>query len=158
MKIAMDGTHRRPNGEIIAAFTADETREMVEEIHRLGCQVAPHTYGREAVLNAARAGVDLIVHAFYMDDEYIEAMLESSSTLAPTMTFPKNTVDFCQPHDPAITTGYAGYCARTLVLGARYCAERARLVCPLPAAATAGSPRPPPTANGMHANWSYWSS
>lgn len=117
IKIAMDGTHRRPNGEIIAAFTADETREMVDEIHRLGCQVATHAYGREAVLNAARAGVDLIFHAFYMDDACIEAMLESGSTLAPTMTFPKNTVDFCQPHDPAITTGYAGYCARTLELG-----------------------------------------
>jgi imidazolonepropionase-like amidohydrolase len=33
------------------------------------------------------------------------------------MTFPQNTVDFCQPHDPAITTGYAGYCARTLEIG-----------------------------------------
>ncbi|MCI0916264.1 amidohydrolase family protein [Pseudomonas stutzeri] len=118
MKIAMDGTHRRPNGEIIAAFTADETREMAEEIHRLGCQVATHAYGREAVLNAAKAGVDLIFHAFYMDDECIEAILQSGSTLAPTMTFPKNTVDFCQPHDPAISTGYAGYCARTLELGA----------------------------------------
>lgn len=118
IKIAMDGTHRRPNGEIIAAFTADETRQMVEEIHRLGCLVATHAYGREAVMNAARAGVDLIFHAFYMDDACIEAILESGSTLAPTMTFPKNTVDFCQPHDPAISTGYAGYCARTLELGA----------------------------------------
>lgn len=118
IKIAMDGTHRRPNGEIIAAFTADETREMVEEAHRLGCKVATHAYGREAVMYAARAGVDLVFHAFYMDDDCIEALLEAGSILAPTMTFPQNTVDFCQPHDPAIATGYAGYCARTLELGA----------------------------------------
>lgn len=117
IKIAMDGTHRRPNGEIIAAFTADETREMVEEAHRLGCKVATHAYGREAVMYAARAGVDLVFHAFYMDDDCIEALLEAGSILAPTMTFPQNTVDFCQPHDPAIATGYAGYCARTLELG-----------------------------------------
>jgi imidazolonepropionase-like amidohydrolase len=83
IKIAMDGTHRRPNGEIIAAFTADETREMVEEIHRLGCLAATHAYGREALMNAARAGVDLIFHAFYMDDDCIDAILESGSTLAP---------------------------------------------------------------------------
>ncbi|SFT88239.1 metal-dependent hydrolase family protein [Pseudomonas marincola] len=117
IKIAMDGTHRRPNGEIIAAFTAEETYEMVEEAHRLGCKVATHAYGREAVMYAAKAGVDLVFHAFYMDDACIEALLESGSILAPTMTFPQNTVDFCQPHDPAITTGYAGYCARTLEVG-----------------------------------------
>ena len=117
IKIAMDGTHRRPNGEIIAAFTADETREMVDEAHRLGCKVATHAYGREAVMYAARAGVDLVFHAFYMDDACIEALLDAGSIVAPTMTFPQNTVDFCQPHDPAITTGYAGYCARTLEVG-----------------------------------------
>ena len=33
------------------------------------------------------------------------------------MTFPRNTVDFCQPHDPAISTRYASYCARTLEVG-----------------------------------------
>jgi imidazolonepropionase-like amidohydrolase len=104
IKIAMDGTHRRPN-------------EMVEEAHRLGCKVATHAYGREAVMYAARAGVDLVFHAFYMDDACIEALLEAGSILAPTMTFPQNTVDFCQPHDPAISTGYAGYCARTLEVG-----------------------------------------
>lgn len=117
IKIAMDGTHRRPNGEIIAAFTADETKEMVDEAHRLGCKVATHAYGREAVMYAAKAGVDLVFHAFYMDDACIEALLEAGSILAPTMTFPQNTVDFCQPHDPAISTGYAGYCARTLEVG-----------------------------------------
>ncbi|WP_426159665.1 amidohydrolase family protein [Pseudomonas sp. TSRC2-2] len=117
IKIAMDGTHRRPNGEIIAAFTADETLEMVDEAHRLGCKVATHAYGREAVMYAARAGVDLVFHAFYMDDACIEALLDAGSIVAPTMTFPQNTVDFCQPHDPAITSGYAGYCARTLEVG-----------------------------------------
>ncbi|GLK91204.1 metal-dependent hydrolase family protein [Pseudomonas turukhanskensis] len=119
IKIAMDGTHRRPNGEIIAAFTADETKEMVDEAHRLGCKVATHAYGREAVMYAAKAGVDLVFHAFYMDDACIEALLQAGSILAPTMTFPQNTVDFCQPHDPAITTGYAGYCARTLEVGSQ---------------------------------------
>ncbi|WAH55774.1 amidohydrolase family protein [Pseudomonas silvicola] len=117
IKIAMDGTHRRPDGSIVAAFTADETREMVDEAHRLGCKVATHAYGREAVLYAAKAGVDLVFHAFYMDDDCIEALLQAGSILAPTMTFPQNTVDFCQPHDPAISTGYAAYCARTLEVG-----------------------------------------
>ncbi len=119
IKIAMDGTHRRPNGEIIAAFTADETKEMVDEAHRLGCKVATHAYGREAVMYAAKAGVDLVFHGFYMDDACIDALLEAGSILAPTMTFPQNTVDFCQPHDPAITTGYAACCARTLEVGSQ---------------------------------------
>jgi hypothetical protein len=31
VKIAMDGIHRRPNGELVAAFTLDETKAMVDE-------------------------------------------------------------------------------------------------------------------------------
>ena len=67
-----------------------------------------HARGREAVLYAARAGVDLIFHAYYLDDECIEAMLESGSAIGPTLTFPRNIVDFTQPHEPAATKGRIG--------------------------------------------------
>jgi imidazolonepropionase-like amidohydrolase len=107
VKIAMDGTHFREDGTHIAAFTQEETTAMVEEIHRLGKKVATHAYGREAVLYAARAGVDAIFHAFYMDDECIEAILKSGSRVAPTLTFLRNTIDFAQSYERATTSGYA---------------------------------------------------
>jgi imidazolonepropionase-like amidohydrolase len=105
VKIALDGFHRRPDGEFVAAFTQDETTAMVEEIHRQGKKAVVHARGREATLYAARAGVDLIFHAYYLDDECLEAMLRTGSAIGPTLTFPRNIVDFTQPHEPAHIKG-----------------------------------------------------
>ena len=105
IKIALDGVQRRPDGEFIAAFNQDETSAMVTEAHRLGRKVVVHARGREAALYAARAGVDLIFHAYYLDQECIDAMLESGSAIGPTLTFPRNIVDFTRPTEPAYLKG-----------------------------------------------------
>src|SRR6266403_1296604 len=105
IKIALDGIQRRENGELVAAFTQDETEIMVRETHRLGKKAIAHARGREATLYAARSGVDLIFHANHLDDECIAAMLETGSTVCPTLTHPRNTIDFTQPHDPAFQRG-----------------------------------------------------
>jgi imidazolonepropionase-like amidohydrolase len=101
IKIALDGIQRRENGELVAAFTQDETEIMVRETHRLGKKAIAHARGREATLYAARSGVDLIFHANHLDGECIEAMLQTGSVVCPTLTHPRNTIDFTQPHDPA---------------------------------------------------------
>src|ERR1051326_4746766 len=77
VKIALDGIQRRPDGELIAAFTQEETDIITREAHRLGRKVISHSVGREATLYAARAGIDLIFHGFDLDDECIAAMLEN---------------------------------------------------------------------------------
>jgi len=101
IKIALDGIQRRDNGELVAAFTQEETDVMVHETHRQGKKAVAHARGREATLYAARAGVDLIFHANHLDGECIEAMLKTGSVLSPTLTQPKNVIDFTQPHEPA---------------------------------------------------------
>lgn len=105
IKIAMDGFQTRPDGELIAAFTQAETSAMVEEIHRLGRKAVVHARGPEAVLYSARAGVDLIFHAYYLNDECIDAMLASGSAIAPTLTFPRNIFELSHPRDPASLKG-----------------------------------------------------
>jgi len=112
IKVALDGVQRRPDGELIAAFTQEETDAIVRETHRLGRKVVVHARGREATLYAARAGVDLIFHAYYMDDEGLDAVLESGSAIGPTLTFPRNIVDFTQPHEPAYVKGRIGEVGR----------------------------------------------
>jgi len=119
MKIAMDGPHFRPNGEHIAAFTEDETRFMVDEIHRLGKKVAVHAYGREAVLYAAKAGVDVIFHGFFMDDACIEAILQSGSHVAPTLTMLANNTEFAEPYEASTKSGYAAMQRRVIEAGCR---------------------------------------
>src|SRR5437870_5431176 len=105
IKLALDGIQRRPDGELIAAFTQHETEVIVRETHRMGKKAIAHAVGREATLYAARAGVDLIFHGFDLDDECIAAMLASGSLLCPTLTHPRNMIDFTQPHDPAYLKG-----------------------------------------------------
>src|SRR3954451_15029231 len=105
IKLALDGIQRRPDGELIAAFTQEETDIITRESHRLGRKVISHSVGREATLYAARAGIDLIFHGFDLDDECIAAMKKSGSALCPTLTHPKNLIDFTQPHEPAAQKG-----------------------------------------------------
>src|SRR5271154_6340737 len=105
IKIAMDGIQRRPDGELIAAFTQEETDAMVRETHRMGKKAIAHAVGREATLYSARAGVDLIFHAFHLDDECIAAMKQTGSMIGPTLTQPKNVMEFTQPHEPAAQRG-----------------------------------------------------
>ena len=105
IKLALDGIQRRPDSELIAAFTQEETDIITREAHRLGRKVISHSVGREATLYAARAGIDLIFHGFDLDDECIAAMLKSGSFLCPTLTHPRNLIDFTQPHEPAAQKG-----------------------------------------------------
>src|SRR5712691_8700949 len=86
VRSALDAVERRPDGELIAAFTQEETDIIVRESHRLGRKAIAHAVSREATLYAARAGVDLIFHGFDLDDECIAAMLETGSALCPTLT------------------------------------------------------------------------
>jgi imidazolonepropionase-like amidohydrolase len=99
IKIAMDGVQRTPAGELIAAFNQEETTAMVEESHRLGRKVLVHARGREATLYSARAGVDLIYHAFEMDDECLEEIVRHKCAIGPTLTLMRNWIDFTRPSD-----------------------------------------------------------
>jgi len=112
IKLAMDGIQTRDDGSLVAAFNQDETTTMVTESHRLGKRVVVHAMGREAILYSARAGVDLIFHAFRLDDECIDAMLKNGCAIGPTLTFQRNIIDFTQPHEPAAIRGRPSHVER----------------------------------------------
>ena len=100
VKFAMDGRHLSRDGELLASFSEDETKRMVDECHRLGKKTAMHARGREATLFSARAGADLIFHASWGDDECIQAMLDNGSAICPTLLVPYHNQIFTQPSDP----------------------------------------------------------
>ncbi|MGA0359925.1 MAG: amidohydrolase family protein, partial [Ilumatobacteraceae bacterium] len=62
--------------------------------HDLGVPVAAHCRSASSTRDAAKAGVDIILHASYMDDEALEAVIESGSALCPTFTFLANLADY----------------------------------------------------------------
>jgi imidazolonepropionase-like amidohydrolase len=102
IKIDVDGTQMNPRtGHLLAGFDQAETTAMVAEAQRLGRRVFVHAVDREAVLYAARAGADVIFHAFDMDDECLEAIVANGCMLSPALTFLYNAIDFTQPSDPS---------------------------------------------------------
>lgn len=104
IKIDFDGTQTNPRtGHLMACFDQAEASAMVAEAQRLGRRVVVHAVDREAVLYAARAGADVIFHAFDMDDECLEAIVTNGCMLSPALTFLYNAIEFTQPSDPSFT-------------------------------------------------------
>ena len=111
---------------------------MVQEIQRLGRKAVVHAIGREAVLYAARAGVDLIFHAFDLDDECIDAVLKGGSAIAPTLTFQRNIIEFTQSHEPAATKGRVGHAERQYEIACRNLSKAHKAGVPMMAGSDSG--------------------
>jgi imidazolonepropionase-like amidohydrolase len=102
IKLSMDGDSMNPSSVRLAcAFRQDEVDALVAEAHRLGRKVVVHARGGEGVLTAARAGVDLIFHASWMDERALEAVVKAGSRVCPTLGLLVNTIEFTRPTDPA---------------------------------------------------------
>lgn len=99
IKIAMDGDSMNPATGLIAGYTQEETDAMIGEAHRLGKKVVVHSRGSEAVLYSARAKADVILHASWMDDEGLEAVLKNDCYLCPTLSLVINDIEFTRPTD-----------------------------------------------------------
>jgi len=63
----------------------EELRAVVEEAEEKGRPVACHAESRRAIVKAARAGVRTIEHAVFLDDEGLEAILDSGAAICPTL-------------------------------------------------------------------------
>lgn len=84
---------QRERGEI-QVWTYDEMKVVCDTAHDLGIPVVAHCRNATSTRDAARAGVDLILHATFMDDEALDAVVRSGAAIAPTLTFQANLADF----------------------------------------------------------------
>ncbi len=103
IKFAMDGILTAHPKGLVAAFTEDETRRMVAEVHRLGKRGACHARGAEATLYSARAGMDIIFHASHIDQEAADEIVRNGCYVCPTLALLVNNIEFAQPTD-AVTS------------------------------------------------------
>jgi imidazolonepropionase-like amidohydrolase len=71
-------------------FTEEEMRAAIEEAHKVGKKTATHAQGNTGIKNAVRAGIDTVEHAFFLDDEVIQMMIERGTYVVPTLV----AVDF----------------------------------------------------------------
>ncbi|QII85365.1 amidohydrolase family protein [Bordetella hinzii] len=82
-----------PDAADVSAFTREELRLIADETHRLGKLCSIHARSRVSARDAALAGFDNIYHASYIDEEGIEACLESGSVITPTLTLLVNLIE-----------------------------------------------------------------
>jgi len=78
----------------ITVWTQEEIRLACDTAHALHTPVVAHVRSAESTRDAARAGVDLLLHATNMDEEAIEAVMEAQVPLVPTLTFQANLADY----------------------------------------------------------------
>lgn len=79
--------------------TREELRALVDTAHALGRRVRAHAPSRTAILECARAGVDIIDHADRIDDECIEAILDADATVVPSMLWSERFLALAESWD-----------------------------------------------------------
>jgi imidazolonepropionase-like amidohydrolase len=93
VKIHATGSIPTRSGEL-QVWTLAELRVVVDTAHDLGVPVVAHCRNASSTGDAARAGVDIIFHASYMDDEALEAVVDAGAALCPVFTFLANLAEF----------------------------------------------------------------
>jgi imidazolonepropionase-like amidohydrolase len=94
IKIMVTGLIPSMKGPEVKVWNIDELRTVCDTAHELNTKVVAHCRNSESTRDAARAGVDLIYHASYLDDEAIEAVIEAGSAMCPTFTLLGNLADY----------------------------------------------------------------
>jgi hypothetical protein len=92
IKIHVTGSLPNSNGEL-TVWSLDELRAVAETAHALGTPAIAHCRSAESTRLAALAGVDLVLHASFLDEAAVEAVVEAGCAIAPTFTFLANLAD-----------------------------------------------------------------
>ena len=96
IKVHVSGLPIRPGkteGEI-QTWSLDELKLVCDTAHNLGVPVVGHCRSASSTRDAALAGFDMILHATYMDDEAVSAVIDAKVPLVPTFTFQANLADY----------------------------------------------------------------
>ncbi|MDH3302412.1 MAG: amidohydrolase family protein [Acidimicrobiia bacterium] len=93
IKIHATGSIPTRKGEL-QVWTLEEMKAVCDTAHALGVPVTAHCRNATSTRDAALAGVDLILHASYMDDDGLEAIIDNGSAVCPTFTFLANLADY----------------------------------------------------------------
>lgn len=94
IKVMVTGLIPSVKGPEVKVWSKREIQAVIDAAHELNTPVVGHCRNSISTLESAQAGMDLIYHSSYMDDEALDAVLESGSSLCPTFTLLGNLVDY----------------------------------------------------------------
>jgi imidazolonepropionase-like amidohydrolase len=101
IKVLPTGGHGFTWSTTYRGLSNAELRAVVEAAHERDKRVRAHVSTREAILECLDAGVDILDHADYMDDDCLERMIHQGTILVPSMLFTKilGHLKTDKPHD-----------------------------------------------------------
>lgn len=94
IKVMVTGLIPSMKGPEVKVWSFDEMRAVCDTAHELNTRVVGHCRNSASTLEAAKAGMDMIYHASYMDEAALEAVVENGTVLCPTFTLLGNLVDY----------------------------------------------------------------
>jgi imidazolonepropionase-like amidohydrolase len=92
IKILVTGSLPNRSGEL-TMWTLDELRAVTDTAHDLDIPCVAHCRNATSTRLAAEAGVDLILHASFLDEPALAAVVDAGCAVAPTFTFLANLAD-----------------------------------------------------------------
>ena len=115
----------------LQVWNFDELRLVADTAHELDTPVVGHCRGATSIRDSARAGFDLILHATYMDEAALEAVIEAQSPIVPTFTFQANLADHGEAvnSSPGLRETFRREIADSSAMLKRACAEGVPLLC-----------------------------
>ncbi len=93
IKISGDSQAQDTRLDAGPCFSDEEMSTIVKTAHDLGRKVTIHSRYAKTVAMAARAGVDWVIHASYMDPNDIGLLRDLQTPICPTMTYTSNIVE-----------------------------------------------------------------
>lgn len=94
IKIMVTGLIPSVKGPEVKVWNQREIQAVIDAAHELNTPVVGHCRNSVSTKESAQAGIDMIYHSSYMDDEALDAVLAAGTTLCPTLTLLGNLVDY----------------------------------------------------------------
>ena len=84
---------QKSSGEI-QAWSLDELKLVCDVAHELGIPVMGHCRNANSIRDSVLAGMDMLLHATFMDEATLEVVVDHKTPIVPTFTFQANLADF----------------------------------------------------------------
>lgn len=94
IKVHVTGLIPNKKGGEVKVWSFDELKAVCDTAHELDTPVVGHCRDSSSTRESALAGMDMIYHASYMDEDALEAVIDNGSVLCPTFTLLGNLADY----------------------------------------------------------------
>lgn len=95
IKIHVSGLVPRQTTEgELKAWSIEELKVACDTAHELDIPVVGHCRSADSVKDSLLAGMDMILHGTYMNDEGLEILADKKVPIVPTFTFQANLIDY----------------------------------------------------------------